>query len=129
MTTNCAVAVPAYERFSRHVDTSGECHVWTGALNSKGYGLFWYVDGDRRCSKAHRFSWEHEHGRISAGLVIDHLCRNRACVRVDHLELVTPRENILRGVRGALKTHCAQDRKSTRLNSSHVSESRMPSSA
>ncbi|WP_438803965.1 HNH endonuclease [Mycolicibacterium neoaurum] len=29
--------------------------------------------------------------------VIDHLCRNRPCVRPTHLELVTNRENIMRG--------------------------------
>ena len=33
------------------------------------------------------------------------------------------------GPRGCGKTSSARDRKSTRLNSSHVSESRMPSSA
>ena len=31
-------------------------------------------------------------------MVLDHLCRNRACVRLDHLEAVTDRENLLRGV-------------------------------
>jgi formylmethanofuran dehydrogenase subunit E len=29
--------------------------------------------------------------------VLDHRCRNRACANIDHLELVTNRENILRG--------------------------------
>lgn len=43
---------------------------------------------------------------------IDHLCRNPLCVRPDHLEQVTPRENLLRGVgpsaKAAKKTHCPQ---------------------
>ena len=37
-------------------------------------------------------------GPIPAGMVIDHLCRNRNCVRPDHLEVVTPAQNTRRGV-------------------------------
>ncbi|MFI2348057.1 HNH endonuclease [Streptomyces sp. NPDC019443] len=44
------------------------------------------------------------------GTELDHLCRVRACVRADHLEAVTHRENTLRGdtipARRAIKTHC-----------------------
>ena len=34
---------------------------------------------------------------IPAHRQVDHLCRLRACVNPDHLELVTARENIRRG--------------------------------
>lgn len=60
----------------------------------------------------HRLAWEEVRGPIPAGLVIDHLCRNRACYRIDHLEVVTQRENILRGEGAtavhARKTQCPQ---------------------
>lgn len=50
------------------------------------------------------------HGPIGAGMVIDHLCRNRACVNPGHLEVVTVRVNTLRGhtiqATNANKTHC-----------------------
>lgn len=38
-----------------------------------------------------------ERGKRALGIVLDHTCRNRACVNPDHLERVTFRVNILRG--------------------------------
>ena len=70
------------------------CTVWIGATNSKGYGLI-AVNG--RIELAHRVAWEAENGPIPDGMVIDHLCRVRNCVRVSHLELVTSPENTRRG--------------------------------
>lgn len=61
--------------------------------------------------KAHRWLWEQEHGPIPDGMEIDHLCRNRACVRASHMELVTHLENVRRGESGqrqARRTHCPQ---------------------
>lgn len=48
--------------------------------------------------RAHRYSYTVLHGRkIPEGKIIDHLCRNRACVNPDHMEPVTNRENVIRG--------------------------------
>jgi hypothetical protein len=71
------------------------CWLWIGATSPKGYGQFRH--GARRVL-AHRFSYEYSIGPIPAGLQIDHLCRVRSCVNPSHLEPVTNRENILRGV-------------------------------
>lgn len=71
-----------------------------------------YLVRARRHVLAHRYFWEKTNGPIPEGLVIDHLCRNRACVNLEHLEVVTGRENCLRGIGptaiNALKTHCSR---------------------
>lgn len=83
----------------------GDCLIWTGPRGNQGYGVVRTTDdGIARSTSAHRAAWILEKGPIPAGLVIDHLCRNRGCVRVAHLELVSQRENILRG--DSAKTHC-----------------------
>jgi hypothetical protein len=49
-------------------------------------------------------------GKLKRGIVVDHLCRNRACICPAHLRLVNERENILCGVGVAAfydkRTHC-----------------------
>lgn len=70
------------------------CTVWVGASNNKGYGVV-YLDG--RPQLAHRVAYEAQVGPIPDGYVLDHLCRVRNCVRVDHLEPVTQQQNTQRG--------------------------------
>jgi hypothetical protein len=92
------------ERFWPKVDRSGECWEWMAAVHHAGYGAFAY--GGRQ-GYAHRFSYELHHGPVPRGYHIDHLCRNPSCVRPDHLEAVTPRENSIRGAMARI-THCPQ---------------------
>ena len=94
----------------RSVDTfrpgGSECIEFPGA-RINGYGVRYYQGRQQR---AHRISYEMAVGPIPDGVVIDHLCRNRACIRPGHLEAVTQRENILRGAAPsaayAVATHC-----------------------
>ena len=81
-------------RFWAKVDKSGDCWVWTAAIN-KGYGVFAMSKTDIR--DAHRVSWEWANGPVPVGLELDHLCRNPACVRPSHLEAVIHLENVRRG--------------------------------
>lgn len=78
------------ERFWSKVDTSAECWTWTASKRANGYGQI-NVDGKNRT--AHRLSYELSVGPVPDGLHLDHLCRNRACVRPDHLRPVTVKQN------------------------------------
>lgn len=99
------------ERFWAKVDpcrTDG-CMVWLGALNSNGYGTL-VVSGAG--IQAHHFLV----GKPPEGLEWDHVkergCTHRNCIWPEHLELVTHRENVLRGTSpsslNAMKTVCSE---------------------
>lgn len=91
-----------------HRPNLGHCWLWTGARNDLGYGRFYVGPGE--LTQAHRFAYELLVGPLPNGLVPDHLCRVPPCVRPSHLEVVTSRENTVRGNGwggvNARKTHC-----------------------
>jgi hypothetical protein len=61
----------------------------------------WICGGDpTRYTRYHRLVYELLKGPIPAGLQLDHLCRVRACINPDHLEAVTCKQNIQRGLSG-----------------------------
>lgn len=82
-----------------------ECWLWTASIHPTGYGQF-------QLGRAHRVAYELRNGPIPDGLTLDHLCRVRNCVNPDHLEPVTRKVNILRGMglsaQRARQTHCTR---------------------
>ncbi len=94
------------ERFLARVQKQGGCWIWLGNRNPKGYGTAYFAG---RTGSAHRVAYILFVGKIPVGLQVDHLCRNRLCVRPDHLEPVTPRENNHRSpLFGLHKTRCVR---------------------
>ena len=89
-----------------HREPSG-CWVWMGARVSSGYGAI--KNGGKQLA-VHRAAYELHVGLIPDGMVLDHLCRNPPCWRLDHLEVVTQQVNTLRGIgptaKQAKRTHC-----------------------
>ena len=82
-------------KFFWYVDPAGPCWYWTGALSvGDGYGRCRF---NGTTLKPHRVVWEILVGPIPNGYHIDHLCKNKLCVNPDHLEPVTPGENVRRG--------------------------------
>ena len=81
--------LPEYTNF--HVDGVYGCWLWHGELDRDGYGRM--ANGRTR---AHHAVWRELVGPIPEGHELDHLCRRRSCVRPEHLEPVTRRDNELR---------------------------------
>lgn len=63
------------------------CYQWLGSLVNQGYGCFWWQD---RQFGSHQAAWLLAGNELPVHpLTLDHLCRNRACVRLDHLCVAT----------------------------------------
>ncbi|MHA7210822.1 HNH endonuclease signature motif containing protein [Arthrobacter sp. MDT1-65] len=82
---------PLEERFWEKVEKTDTCWNWTGYVQKNGYGKF--RRGDEPMVTAHRMSYELANGPIPKGLMVDHLCHNRACVNDSHLRLLTAKQN------------------------------------
>jgi hypothetical protein len=105
------------KRFFNKVNKTDTCWLWTGSLD-RGYGNFKY---NGRCVRAYRFYYEYLNGNIEDNLVIDHLCRVKNCVNPDHLEAVSQKENVSRGLNGtnhfnSLKRKCLNGHEYSGIN-------------
>jgi hypothetical protein len=82
------------------IDPVTGCWLWTGPTSGntgRGAGYPRMSLGGQTVA-VHIAMWTNEHGYIPGKKELDHVCRNRLCVRPDpeHLELVTRKRNILR---------------------------------
>lgn len=94
------------------------CWEWTGTILRDGYGQFYARPFG--AFMAHRVAMQLLIGDVSVNHQIDHLCRNHRCVNPDHLQVVTPKVNTLRGYSPSSanhrKTHCKNGHEFTSEN-------------
>lgn len=91
------------EKIRARIIVSDGCWECSGWHNNLGYS---YVRWEGKGRPIHRLVVQFVQGVIlPKGIDVDHLCRNPGCVRPDHLEAVTHRENIRRG-KAATKMAC-----------------------
>lgn len=93
-------------RFISCVHKTDTCWLWMAHRDRDGYGRI-QVRG--KTLGAHRLAYEIFVGPIPQGLTIDHLCRIRHCVNPHHLDAVTLKVNVERGLSFRTSrhlTHC-----------------------
>lgn len=76
---------------------SNGCHRSTYSVGSHGYAqVGWREDGRYRMTLCHLVIWRAHHGFAAQGMTVDHECRNRRCVRLECLRLLSNLENARR---------------------------------
>jgi hypothetical protein len=99
----------------------GPCWLWTAGGEAAGYGEFTW---EGKTDRSHVAAYVLLVGPVPDGLVLDHLCQVKRCVKAiadgngpAHLEPVPQKDNILRGTSpaalNAQKTHCRHDHEFT----------------
>ena len=119
------------EWFWRRVDRAPgpeACWIWTGRRHEDGYGRVHYAGADRY---AHRVAWALAHGEIEPGIQIMRRCRQRACVRLEHLFRATAaeagrykaeRDFVARGERHGLRLHPERRARGERQGSAKLTD-------
>jgi hypothetical protein len=70
---------------SEHSEKAGSCQIWTARLDVKGYPAKWFQG---KLWKVHRLIFTLSKGPIPARYDVHHKCENKACVKLEHLELI-----------------------------------------
>ena len=111
-------ALPERIQSKTRINWKTGCWLWMHRCDSSGYGTIRF---EGKTWSSHRLCYELLIGPIPKDREIDHLCRVRNCINPAHMELVTDRENALRGNRNQFykKTHCIHGHKFSPENTYH----------
>lgn len=103
--------VPIHERIVKSPDPDA-CWLWNGA-HTRGRPVT-HRRGELPPNQyVARVVWADAHGPIPDGMQVHHTCENKACVRLDHLLLVTPEQHRALHPRA---THCRKGHPITGVN-------------
>jgi hypothetical protein len=89
-----AIPVPSERQVNRlwsRLDRSGECWLWSGALNSKGYGHIRIGGRGGRAVGTHQLAFYLTHGYLPS--MVLHTCDTPNCCNPDHLFAGTGKAN------------------------------------
>lgn len=78
-------------RFESNVRKTDSCWLWTGCLNSSGYGT---ISVDGKCYLSHRLSWDLFKSKKIGKKFVLHMCDVRSCVNPSHLFTGSQKDNI-----------------------------------
>lgn len=98
------------------------CWEWKGSTKGNGYGQ---INVRGKPCFAHRVSFEIENGAIEDGLIVRHKCDNPICVRPDHLETGSQKQNMIdMKTRGRERhfTHSGERNPAAKISDSDVSK-------
>lgn len=89
-------------------DKETTCWNWKGYKSELNYGI---ISIQNKTFYTHRVSYTLFHKPIPKGLVVHHMCNNRACCNPEHLDIMTQIENVSMNGSGsyghfAARTHC-----------------------
>jgi HNH endonuclease len=107
------------ESFYRRVEKDGDCLVFVGHRNHDGYGRLRYHG---KLVMAHRLAWAIIRGPIPTGYEIDHICKNRACVNILHLQSITGHQHTVQSNQerwGVFHKHSGPEHEIRRTRAGH----------
>lgn len=82
------------ESIENRTKRAGDCLVWTGSLDSNGYGNMSFSDnGVRKYTYVHRYVYEQANGKLEWAQKVDHIFQNPRCVKLEHLRVATASQN------------------------------------
>lgn len=84
------------EKINKNILIQKDCHLWQKGLNTDGYAKSYY---NNKTIAVHRFIYFYNNPNKNKAKAVHHTCGNRNCVAINHLRLVTHKQNLAESLR------------------------------